>query len=87
MGRHFPVGEKSGNFQQAAQVRENHTKYWESQGISEKCYLLFLVIFKWTVYYLLKWIKLKKTLKKYWKMGTNMGKMREFCQSGKWESC
>ena len=44
MGRHYPV-------------RENLTKYWKSQGISDKCYLLFLVIFKLTVYYLLKWIK------------------------------
>ena len=25
---------------------ENHTKYWKIQGISDKFYLLFLVIFK-----------------------------------------
>ena len=59
----------------------------KSQGIWDKYYLIFLVIFKWTVYYLLKWIKLSvkknKTLKKYWKMAKNTGKVREFCQSWK----
>ena len=42
MGRHFPVGEKSGNFEQTGKVGENHTKYWKSLGISisDKCYLL-----------------------------------------------
>ena len=58
MGRHFPVREKSGNFEQTGKVRENHTKYWKTQGILNKYYLIFLMIFKWTVYYLLKWIKL-----------------------------
>ena len=57
MGRHFPVREKSGNFEQTGKVRENHKKYWKTQGIWDKFYLIFLVIFKWTVYYLLKWIK------------------------------
>ena len=33
MGRHFPVREKSGNFKQTGKVRENHTKYWKTQGI------------------------------------------------------
>ena len=33
MGRHFPVREKSGNFGQTGKVRENHTKYWKTQGI------------------------------------------------------
>ena len=28
MGRHFPV-------------RKNHTKYWKTEGISDKYYLLF----------------------------------------------
>ena len=41
MGRHFPVREKSGNFEQTGKVRENHTKYGKSRGISEKFYLLF----------------------------------------------
>ena len=57
MGRHFPVRERSGNIDQTGKVRENHTKYWKTQGTSDKCYLLFLVIFKLTVYYLLKWVK------------------------------
>ena len=33
MGRHFPV-------------RENHPKHWKIQGISDKSFLLFVVIFK-----------------------------------------
>ena len=78
MGRHFPVREKSGNFEHTGKVRENCTKYWKTRGIWDKYYLIFLVIFKWTVYYLLKWVKclvkkkqnIKKILengKKYWK--------------------
>ena len=43
MGRHFPVREKSGNFEQTGKVRENHTKYWEFLT-NIICY--FLVIFK-----------------------------------------
>ena len=41
MGRHFAVREKSGNSDQTGKVRENHTKYWKTEGISDKCYLLF----------------------------------------------
>ena len=41
MGRHFPVREKSGNFEQTGKGRENDTKYWKIQGLSEKYYLLF----------------------------------------------
>ena len=41
MGGHFPVREKSGNFEQTGKVRENHTKYWKTQGISDKYYFLF----------------------------------------------
>ena len=33
MGRHFPVREKSGNFEQTGKVRENHTKHWKTEGI------------------------------------------------------
>ena len=33
MGRHFPVREKSGNFEQTGKVRENDTKYWKTEGI------------------------------------------------------
>ena len=70
MGRHFPVRESQGIFEPTGKVRENDTKYWKIQGISKKYYLLFLVIFKWTVYYLLTWTKLSvknQNLKKYWK--------------------
>ena len=31
MGRHFPVREKSGNFEQTGKVWENHTKYWKTE--------------------------------------------------------
>ena len=44
-GRHFPVREKSGNFEQTC---------WEFQT-NVICY--FLVIFKLTMCYLLNWIK------------------------------
>ena len=87
MGRHFPVREKSGNFEQTGKVRENHTKCWKTEINWDKYYFKFLVIFKWTVHFLVKWIKFSvkknKTLKKYWKMAKNTGKVREFCQSGK----
>ena len=53
---------------------------WKSRGKSHKIlvnwdryYLIFQVILKWTVHYLLKWVKFSvkknKTLKKYWKNG------------------
>ena len=48
IGRYFPVREKSGNFEQTGKVRENHTKYWKTHIISDKYYLLFLVIAKLT---------------------------------------
>ena len=38
IGSHFPVREK---FEQTGKVRENHTKYWKIQGISDKYCLLF----------------------------------------------
>ena len=28
----------------SGKAKENHTKYWKAQGISDKCFLLFLVI-------------------------------------------
>ena len=61
MGRHFPVREKSGNFEQAGKVREKSGKTTQNTGKLRKfqkniiCY--FSMIFKWTVYYLLKCIK------------------------------
>ena len=33
MRMHFPVRERSGNFEQTGKVRENHTKYWKTDGI------------------------------------------------------
>ena len=42
MGRHFPVREKSGNFEQTGKVRENHTKCWKTEGISNKYCQLFV---------------------------------------------
>ena len=33
------------NFEQTRKARENHTKYWKIQGISDKYGLLFLMIF------------------------------------------
>ena len=87
MGRHFPVREKSGNFEQTGKVRENHTKYWKTETNWDKYYLTFLVTFKWTVQHLPKWIKfsVKKTKhqKNTGKMEKNTGKVREFCQSRK----
>ena len=41
------------DWESQGKVRENHTKYWKTQGNWDKHYLIFLVIFKWTVYYLL----------------------------------
>ena len=32
-----------GNFEQAGKVRENHTHYWKSQGISDK-FIIFLSV-------------------------------------------
>ena len=45
MGRHFPVREKSRNFEQTGKVRGNHTKYWKTEINLDKYYLIFLVIF------------------------------------------
>ena len=33
MERHFPVREKSWNFDQIEKVRETHTKYWKTERI------------------------------------------------------
>ena len=53
-------------FSSQGKVKEKLGKITQNTGkleISDKCYLLYLVIFKWTVYYLLKWMKfsVKKT--------------------------
>ena len=41
MGRHFPVMEKSGNFEQTGKVRENQTKYLKTEEIEDKCFCNF----------------------------------------------
>ena len=88
-------------FSSQGKVREFWTD-WKSRGKShkilenwDKYYLIFLVIFKWILHYLLKWIKFSvkknKTLKKYWKNGKNTGKVRgksgNFVSPEKWEAC
>ena len=65
-------------------VRENYTKYWKilkfEINIIWYFYILFLVIFKWTVYFLLKWIKFsvkqntKKILENWEKILEKSGK-------------
>ena len=86
-----PVREKSGNFEQTGKVLENHTKYWKTQGIWDRYYLIFLVIFKWTVYSLLKWIKFwvkkNKTLKNTGKWQKILEKSANFVTPAKWEPC
>ena len=77
-GKAFYNQGKSGNFEQTRKVKKKHTKYWKGQGISDKCYLSFIVMFKLTVYCNLKWIKfsvrkknknIKKMIQK-WKKNT-----------------
>ena len=75
MRRHFPVREKSGNFEQTGKVRENqgksHKILEKHRGISEKYYVIFWGYLN-ELYYLLKWIKFsvkKQNIKKYWKNG------------------
>ena len=67
-------------------VIEKHTKYWK---ISDKCYLIFVVIFVLTLYYLLKWITfsvLKKNIEKIpEKMEKILEKSGNFVSPEKWE--
>ena len=55
MGRHFPVREKSGNFEQTGKVREKLGKITQNTGklreFQTNIIFYFLVIFKLTVYY------------------------------------
>ena len=53
-GKAFSSQEKSGNFKETGKVRKIHIKYWKNENISDKYYLIFLAIFKLTVYDLLK---------------------------------
>ena len=36
MGKHFPVGEESGNFEQTEKVREFYLKYWKMRDFHPK---------------------------------------------------
>ena len=42
----FQLGKKVWEFGTDWKSQENHTKYWKNLEISDKSYLLFLVIFK-----------------------------------------
>ena len=87
MGKPFPVREKSGNLEQTGKIRENHTKYRITLGISDKYYLIFLVIFKLTVYCVLKCTLCTKdkTLKKI--LEKVLEKSANFVSLEKWELC
>ena len=79
MGRYFPVKEKSGilnRLENSGKITQDTGKVKEFQA---NVISYFLVIFKWTVYYLLKWIRFS-TLKKYWE---NQGKVRKCCKARK----
>ena len=89
MGRHFPVREKSGNFEQtgkSGKITQNTGKLREF----EINIMIFLVIFKLTVYYLPKWIKfsvkkkqnIKKVLEKWQRV---LEKSGNFVSLKKWE--
>ena len=41
MGRHFPVREKAGYFEQTGKVRENHTNYLKNIREFQKNVMLF----------------------------------------------
>ena len=42
MGRHFPVREKSRNFEQTGKVRESYTKYWKTlENFRQKSFVVF----------------------------------------------
>ena len=40
-GKAFPSQGRVEEFEKTGKVGENHTKYWKTEGISEKLYLLF----------------------------------------------
>ena len=59
----WKTSEKWEGIFQIGKVWENHTKYCKSQEISEKCYLLFLVILKLIKFSVKKTGKWKKSRK------------------------
>ena len=93
MGRHFPVREKSGNFEQTGKVREITQNTVKTSGNFRKMLCYFLVIFKnelcIAVYYLLKMDQVfslkNKTLKNTGKMEKILEKSGKFVSLEKWE--
>ena len=59
MGRHFPVREKSGNFEQTGKGRENRTNTGKLREFQKNINFYFLVIFELTVLF----SKMKKEAK------------------------
>ena len=45
MGKHFPVGEKSGNFEQTGKLREFYPKYSKGGGAGDFSQFLLLLFF------------------------------------------
>ena len=52
----FQSGKSQGILNRLEKSGKTH-KYWKTEINWDKYYLIFLVIFKWNVHYLLKWIK------------------------------
>ena len=88
----FQSGKSQGilnRLEKSGKTTQNTGKLREFQ---KKIICYFSMIFKWTVYYLLKWIKFpvkkNKTLKKYWKMEKKiLEKSGNFVSLEKWEPC
>ena len=66
-------------------MREFYPKYWKSEEILASFYFIFFTDFLIEVYLLNRFFyllnSLNKTLKKYWEIEKNTGKVREICQS------
>ena len=75
MGWHFPVRERSGNFEQTEKVRENHTRYWKSHYLLKMDHVFSLK-------------KNNKTLENAGKWKKNiLEKSGNFFSPEKWETC
>ena len=82
MGRNFPVRE----FWTDRKSQEKSHKILEKSGnFRQTLFIIFFVIYKWTVYYLAQVFSSKtKTFKKYWKMEKILEKSRNFFSPEKW---
>ena len=93
MGRHFPVREKSGNFEQTEKVREKSGKITQNTGklreFQTNIIFYFLVIFKLTVYYFVEMHKIFSYKINFQKNTGKMEKILEksgnFVSPEKWE--